>query len=142
MGKDGVNDCMCGGEVAVDGQVDMGKDGMNDCMCGGELAVGGQVDMGKDGVNGCMCGVEVAVDGRGDMGKDGVNDCMCGVTYQRDFTVIPIPPIPPILYGFINQTDTQLRVGKNFSPTSHPHLTQDFRQVPFFQVLYKKALCR
>ena len=37
--------------------------------------------------------------------------------------VNPIPPIPPILYGIINQTDTQLRVGKNISPISHPHLT-------------------
>ena len=40
-------------------------------------------------------------------------------------TVNPIPPIPPILYGVINQTDTQLRVGKNFSPTSHPYSTHN-----------------
>ena len=43
--------------------------------------------------------------------------------YSQKNAVNPIPPIPPILYGVINQTDTQLRVGKNFSPTSHPHST-------------------
>ena len=45
------------------------------------------------------------------------------MTYQRDFTVIPIPPIPPILYSVINQTDTQLCVGKNISPIFHPYPT-------------------
>ena len=107
---------MSGVEVTVDGRGDMGTDGGRGCMCGGEVAVDGRGDMGKVGANGCMCGVEVAVGGRERLH-------VRLVTYQRDFTVIPIPPIPPILYGVINQTDTQLCVGKNISPISHPRFS-------------------